>query len=73
MGYSKKGSREERSNSKEGSGLKGVSHSKKFQGEESRKNKKPILWKDLSFDILSQTLAIILNVASEKQRSRPPS
>ena len=73
VGHSKKGSREERSNSKEGSVLNWVSHSKKFQIEESRKNKKPILWKDLSFDILSQTLAQILNIASEKQRSRPPS
>ena len=72
VGHSKKRSREERSYSKEGSWLNWVSNSKKCQREESRKNKKPILWKDISFDILSQILAQILNIASEKQRSRLP-
>ena len=40
--------------------------------QKSVKNKKPILWRDISFDILSQILAQILNIASEKQRSRLP-
>ena len=49
VGYSKKGSREERNNSKEGSGLNWVSSSKKCQREQSRKNKKLILLESYIF------------------------
>ena len=51
VGYSKKGSREERSYSKEGSGLNWVSHSKKCQREILPKNKKPFCDKKIEVSI----------------------